>query len=158
MVTFGIKKHLCGHVAGPGRNQSRLGFSFTLVLALAWTLAGCGDPKDIETLKNGNLDMCPGFTLGTIISGSMKRVRWESVAADGGSTQVNIIGIMSVGRKPVTARLEFIVNESADSYRFGAFKLDDVVQEDYNVATLLSSMCELVGGGPAAGQPSKDGE
>ena len=150
-MTFRTNVRLGGNITRSGRDENCVGFPFTLalVLALAWALAGCGDSKEIKTLKNGKLDMCPGITLGTMISKSMQRVRWESGTAEDGLVQVDIIGLMSVGQKPVTARLEFFVDESADSYRFGAFKLDDVIQEGHNAASLFSSMCEIAGGGPA---------
>ncbi len=159
-MTFNSKDPRFGAaaVSKPQQSWTRLPIGLGLVLILSGLLAGCGDPAEIKTLKNGKLDLCPGITLGTMVKGYMQRVRWESAPLEDGSKQVNIIGLVSVEQVPVTARLEFVVDEEANSYRYSALNFDDEAQDGKAAAGLLSAMCTAAGGGPEAGQDSGDGQ
>ncbi|NQV21996.1 MAG: hypothetical protein HQ511_11330 [Rhodospirillales bacterium] len=130
-----------------------------VTLACALMVAGCGDPKEIVTIKTAQLDLCPGFTLGPLINGYMEAVRWESTEAEGDAAkedtkQVNVIGSIAVDQKQVTAKMEFLVDESAGGFRFGALKFDDAVQDDNVAASFLSAMCVAGGGGPGKSGPA----
>lgn len=124
-----------------------------VTLACAFMVAGCGDPKEIETIKTAQLDLCPGFALGSLIDSYMDTVRWESTAVEGdaakeGTKQVNVIGFAAVDQKQVTAKMEFLVDETGGGFHFGALKFDGEVQDENVAAGFLSNMCVAGGGGP----------
>ena len=133
------------NVRGRGRAVSVLA-----IAALSFGLAGCGDPAEIALIKKGKLDICPGFSLDALANGYMQDVGWGSTPLDGGGQRVKLIGSITLDEKQVTARMAFIVDPDASSYRFDTLTIDGQLQPNEAAAGLLSTMCIAVGGtGPA---------
>ena len=117
-------------------------------------LTGCGDPKEIALIKKGKLDICPGFSLGALADGYMQDVGWGSTSLDGGGQRVKLTGLIALDKKQVTARMAFVVDRDASSYRFDTLTIDGKLQPNEAAAGLLSTMCTAAGGtGPAKAAP-----
>src|SRR5262249_10145153 len=62
------------------------------------------DSDDIDVVKTGRLDNCPGKTLEQEVSGFFEAPRWDAGATKGGAEDfVNVSGILTYQDKPAAA-------------------------------------------------------
>lgn len=106
------------------------------------SLAGCGDSAEIKMVKNGTLQMCPGSTVDQMVDGFMGDPSWESGKSDDGKEFVNAVGKITLQEKPVTAKVQFLIDKKQNSFQFNAFELNDIPQNNLMAMGLFGKMCE----------------
>ena len=100
------------------------------------------DADDIEVVKTGHLDNCPGKNLDQEVSGFFESPRWEAGATKGGETDfVNVSGILTYQDKPAAAVLQFIMYKDKSGFRPYLFTINGVPQPLYVTAFTLAQMC-----------------
>jgi hypothetical protein len=105
-------------------------------------LSGCGDSREVQLVKAGSLQSCPGVTLEKMVNGFMNSPDWESGTSEQGQHFVNITGGITLKEKPVTAKIQFLVDVEKGSFQFNAFEMNDIPQVNLMALGLLNKMCE----------------
>jgi len=100
------------------------------------------EPDDIEVVKTGHLDNCPGKDLDQEVKGFFESPRWEAGATSDGSDFVNVHGILTYQGKPAQALLQFLMDKDRTGFRPYIFTIDGVPQPLYVTAFTLAQMCE----------------
>jgi len=112
------------------------------ISSFLFLLAGCGSDPAVDLVKNGNLDNCPQKTLGQMADSFMSSPSWESLVADDGLTYVNLEGGITYDGIPVTALIQFLVNEDTDRFELNALEFNNIPQNAFMGIGLLNNMCE----------------
>ncbi len=112
------------------------------VSCVLFLLAGCGSDTAVDLVKNGNMDNCPQKTLGQMADDYMDAPSWSSLVADDGLTYVNLQGRITYDGIPVTALVQFLVNEDTDRFEINAMEINDLPQNLFMAIGLLNNMCE----------------
>ena len=84
--------------------------------------------------------LCPQMTLQEMAEGFMGSPSWSSIKADDGGSYVNLKGDITFHEKPVTALIQFKLNQD-DTFEFQAFEINDVPQNMLIANALLTKMC-----------------
>ena len=116
--------------------------SAILLSSFLFFLAGCGSDTAVDLVKNGNMDNCPQKTLGQMADDYMDSPSWESLVADDGLTYVNLRGGITYDGIPVTALVQFLVNENTDRFEINAMEINNLPQNLFMAIGLLNNMCE----------------
>ena len=111
-------------------------------LFLSLIITGCNDTKEIETIKEGHLYMCPTATVEEVVNGFMGDPSWESGITEDGIKFVNISGDITYAGKPVRAVIQFVFSKDGTSFEYNAFEINGVPQSQLMAAALLRKMCE----------------
>jgi hypothetical protein len=109
------------------------------VLCTALLLGGCLDSKEVEMVKGGTLQMCPGRTVEQMVNGFMGSPSWKSDKTDGGQKFVNVEGDITYQDAPVRALLQFTIE--GDQFQFQAFEMNGVPSPNIVAAGLMQKMC-----------------
>ena len=100
------------------------------------------DVGDIDIVKTGRLDNCPGKTLEQEVNGFFEAPRWDAGATKGGAEDfVNVSGILTYQDKPAAAVLQFVINKDKSGFRPYLFTINGVPQPLYVTAFTLAQMC-----------------
>ncbi len=100
------------------------------------------DADDIDVVKTGRLDNCPGKTLEQEVNGFFEAPRWSAGATKGGAEDfVNVSGILTYQDKPAAAVLQFVMNKDKSGFRPYLFTINGVPQPLYVTAFTLAQMC-----------------
>lgn len=99
-----------------------------------------GDSEDIQLVKNGQLGLCPGYTVEQLVDGYMASPAWDSGTSSTGEHFVNIDGDVTYQGKQVRASMQFIV--SGNMFTFTAIELNGVPSANVLAASLLDKMCQ----------------
>jgi hypothetical protein len=113
-----------------------------LISGVLLLLAGCGSDSAIDLVKNGNMDNCPQKTLGQMANDYMDSPSWESLVADDGLTYVNLRGGITYDGIPVTALVQFLVNENTNRFEINALEINNLPQNMFMAIGLLNNMCQ----------------
>ena len=100
------------------------------------------EPDDIEVVKTGHLDNCPGKDLDQEVKGFFESPRWEAGATSDARDFVNVRGILTYQGKPAEALLQFLMDKDRTGFRPYIFTIDGVPQPLYVTAFTLAQMCE----------------
>ena len=111
-------------------------------LFLSSIITGCSDTKEVETIKQSKLKMCPTATVEEMVNGFMGDSSWESDITENGIKFVNISGDITYADKPVRAVLQFFFNKDGTSFEYNAFEINEVPQNQFIAIALLKKMCE----------------
>lgn len=99
----------------------------------------------IKMVKSGKLHQCQK-TVGQAANDFFGSPKWESgIGSEGeakGLTLVNLRGKMLLHGKEVNAAMQFIVNKDEGSFRVNALEINDVPQNLFMTAAVISKMCE----------------
>lgn len=100
------------------------------------------DADDVDVVKTGRLDNCPGKTLEQEVNGFFESPRWSAGATQGGKEDfVNVSGILTYQDKPAAAVLQFVMNKDKSGFRPYLFTINGVPQPLYVTAFTLAQMC-----------------
>ena len=119
---------------------------FSLLLLVINPLNGAGFfatllvGEEAQRVKNGKLNSCPQMTLQEMAEGFMGSPSWSSIKADDGGSYVNLNGDITFHEKPVTALIQFKLNQD-DTFEFQAIEFNDVPQNMLIANALLTKMC-----------------
>ena len=105
-------------------------------------IKGATPSQEIVTIKQSKLGMCPKATVEEMVDGFMGDSSWESGITEDGIKFVNISGDITYADKPVRAVLQFLFNEDGTSFKYNAFEINEVPQNQFVAAALLKKMCE----------------
>ena len=114
-----------------------------LIIPIIFIIFGCdlfSEDKKAQQVKNGKLNSCPQMTLQEMAEGFMGSPSWSSIKADDGGSYVNLKGDITFHEKPVTALVQFKLNQD-DTFEFQAFEINDVPQNTLIANALLTKMC-----------------
>ncbi len=100
------------------------------------------DPGDIDLVKTGHLDNCPGKDLDQEVKGYFEAPRWDAGATAQGEDFVNASGILTYQDKPAAAVLQFVIYKDKTGFRPYLFTINGVAQPLYVTAFTLAQMCE----------------
>jgi hypothetical protein len=99
-------------------------FAALMALGLAFSNH---DDHAVQSVRGGTLESYPGMTLGKALESFMPGAKWESLVADDGKTYVNVKGRVEFQGKPVTARIQYRLDENG-GFEFQAFEVNGVPQ------------------------------
>ena len=111
-------------------------------LFLSLIITGCSDTKEVETIKQSKLGMCPTATVEKMVDGFFGDPSWESDMTDKGVKFVNIGGDITYADKPVRAVIQFTFSKDETSFEYQAFEINGVPQNQFIASSLLQKMCE----------------
>ena len=94
----------------------------------------------VTMVKNGKLNNCPNYTVGTLVENYMGDPEWESGQSNNGNTYVNISGNITFLDKPARGVLQLLINDNG--FSFHAFEINGEPQSDIIAMVLLNNMCE----------------
>ena len=113
-----------------------------LISSFLFLLVGCGADPAVDLVKNGNLDNCPQKTLEQMADNFISSPSWESLVADDGLTYVNLEGGITYDGMPITALIQFLINEDTDRFELNALEFNNIPQNEFMAMELLNKMCE----------------
>jgi len=116
-------------------------FSLMVLIIMA---SGCTDSKEVQMVKNGKLGSCPDATVEQLINNFMGLPTWESGESTDGKTFVNIVGDMTYAERPVSATIQFIINEKKGTFEFNALEFNSVPQMNKMALGLINKMCQEI--------------
>lgn len=119
-------------------NRATLGLIFGLVI-LAY---GCTDSKEVQMVKNGELQLCDGATIEQMAKSFMGSPSWVSGKGKDGMAFVNVSGDVFFQEKSVKATLQFEVDKKNDSFAYRSLEMNGVPQNDIVALILIGKMCE----------------
>lgn len=96
----------------------------------------------IDLVRNGNMQMCEDQTVGHMVDSFMGNPSWESGVGESGVQYVNVSGDITYSDKPVRALVQFTVDEKAETFKYNAFEINELPQNNLIAMNLLSKMCE----------------
>ncbi len=111
-------------------------------LFLSSIITGCSDTKEVGTIKQSKLEMCPTATVEEMVNGFMGDPSWESDITENDIKFVNISGDITYADKPVRAVLQFFFSKDGTSFEYNAFEINEVPQNQFIAGALLEKMCE----------------
>jgi hypothetical protein len=85
------------------------------------------DDHAVQAVRGGALEAYPDMTLGKALESFMSGAKWESLVADDGKTYVNVKGRVEFQGKPVSASIQYRLDED-DSFEIQAFEMNGVPQ------------------------------
>lgn len=109
------------------------------VILLPLLLLGCSEPKEIQQVKGGVLQLCPKHTVKQMVDGFMGSPLWES-GVDSGKVFVNVGGNITFHDAPIRAKLQFVVD--GDNFSFNAFEMNGVPSANIIALAMMGKMCE----------------
>ena len=104
-----------------------------------------GDPALVAIVKNGNIQMCPEYTVDHLAKNFMASPSWEGGVANDGNAYVNLTGGITLQGKPVDALAQFKVDQKAGTFEFNSFELNGIPQNKLIQVELITEMCEAAG-------------
>lgn len=112
----------------------------TVALLSLLVLAACDTPE-VQMVKTGSLQSCPGKTVETMVNGFMGSPKWEGINGTDGGSYVNISGDITYEERPARALVQFAVNSNTGSFQFNALEINGVPMSNLMGIGLLSKMC-----------------
>jgi hypothetical protein len=118
----------------------RVGMASISMLALCCT--SCLDSDEVQMVKNGSLNSCPGQTVEKMVNSYMGSPSWESGKSADGQVFVNVSGDITYQEKPVRAVVQFFLD--GQTFSFNAIELNGVPSPNLLAFGLMGNMCESV--------------
>ena len=100
--------------------------------------------SNIAMVKNGSLNNCSGHTVEEMVNGFLTSPSWESGTSDSGTEFVNIKGGITYHDTPVEANIQFVINKNEKTFKFQAFEMNGVPEDNLIAMALLQKMCDSV--------------
>tara|TARA_Y100000589_G_scaffold322445_1_gene355388 strand:- start:1307 stop:1681 length:375 start_codon:yes stop_codon:yes gene_type:complete len=121
----------------------KLKFS-SIIACASLLLSGCAIDSRVSLVQNGYLDGCRNATLKEMVDGYIGSPKWSAGVSDDGQEFVNIEGNIMYSEKEVDLILQYLVNSEKETFEFSALELNDIPQNAFIAAALLSNMCDEV--------------
>lgn len=130
-------------VEGAGRTVKTAVLAIIGVLFIFVTVSPMlGTSKAVAMVKGGTLSLCPGHTVEQMANGFLDDPSWESGVGNNGTEFVNVSGGITLSGKPVTAVVQFTVDETGGTFQYNAFEINEVPQNNFMAAALFKKMCD----------------
>ncbi len=98
--------------------------------------------QEVKVIKQSKLEMCPTATVEEMVDGFFGDPSWKSGVTEKGIKFVNIGGDITYANKPVRAVIQFTFSKNGTSFKYQAFEINGVPQNQFIAGVLLKKMCE----------------
>jgi hypothetical protein len=100
------------------------------------------DNEFLVLVKGGNLQSYPDIELEAAFADFFSTPKWKYFEAETGEHVVEFTGYCTYMEKKVKAKIQFLVEEGADTFEMGALEFNEVPQDELIKAALISKIFE----------------
>ena len=120
-------------------------FRFSSIIAFAaLLLTGCAPDSRVSLVQDGSIEGCRNATLKEMVDSYIGSPKWSAGESEDGQEFVNIEGNIMFNEKEVDLVLQYLVNPEKETFEFSALELNEIPQNGFVAAGLLSNMCDEV--------------
>jgi len=128
-------------------NASGWGWAVIILMAIFLVtviIFQMSDSAQVTMVKKGTLRSCPNSTVERMVDSFMENPKWESGKTDNGMEYVNVEGGITFNEKPVTAKVQFLINMKNKTFTYNASQINEVPQNNFMAVALFTKMCKSV--------------